>query len=580
MNNDAGEPPFERPEDNVKVYLSVAVLPEMILNESAPPIIPPGHKAHLNHLHVRPERYRRRLSNLISCRDLQAYDQLVKRFVQRLPTVPIDLPPTDQRTGAAFTIPVLGLDLNVPTIYLPRPSTIYDMVPWMYAYPFQTLTRAMQVSFPQTASWSLTPLPAGNMDIMIWHGFLCTQTGTTTPRIRVLIEFGARCPGFEAGHIYAIKSFDTRNPTIMETLVFHTARSMGLANDLYLPEYFDSTESYNNPPECPLNPPRYPEMEFPDSDSEWEGMDDANVRLFPSTAPDTSAGVSEYLDIQVSAYGSEAYVELPISRVFRSINSEIHNRRPQRQPSPPVAGPSQIRGQVTGTRRTRASSYIAGVTYPTDSETEVDDNLGAARAATRGVQLNDESIEDNSDVESDNVQIDPPPPPPTRVQYFGVSRATAETTNNIVTWSDNVETDVDGVEDLLQMDEVEDENPNAITHALDTESLYLAAMQTLNPDGGPSLSLPRPPQQIIHSRPLRNIGGYLTVVPELGAVREAEEVAELREEARRDAQRAAEWIELQRDGVAMPGDGADHNPDDNTWISETGLVLDRSPAAA
>lgn len=47
--------------------------------------------------------------------------------------------------------------------------------------------------------------------------------------------------GFKAGHIFTIKSHNAGYPTIMETLIFHTAKSMGLADDIYIPEVCTSS---------------------------------------------------------------------------------------------------------------------------------------------------------------------------------------------------------------------------------------------------------------------------------------------------------------------------------------------------
>lgn len=79
MNMNVGQPRFERPEDNLRLYLAIAKLPVMVLGATAPPTMPPQHKAHLNHLHVQPEPYRRRLSTILSCKDVVAYDTSIRK---------------------------------------------------------------------------------------------------------------------------------------------------------------------------------------------------------------------------------------------------------------------------------------------------------------------------------------------------------------------------------------------------------------------------------------------------------------------------------------------------------------------
>lgn len=92
--------------------------------------------------------------------------------VERVPSEALDVPAEDERTGAAITIPVRGLDLNLRDAPLPHPTTIYEMIPWMLTYPFQTLTRAMQLSFPrQAGQWDMTPLPYPDFDGLIWQTF-------------------------------------------------------------------------------------------------------------------------------------------------------------------------------------------------------------------------------------------------------------------------------------------------------------------------------------------------------------------------------------------------------------------------
>lgn len=637
MNDNAGEGPFERPEDNVRLYLTIAKLLMMTLGESAPPMPPVEHKAHLNHLHVQPEPYRKRLAALISCRDVPQYDQQVKALTARLPTTPLNVPNLDERTGAAFTIPVRGLQLNIPDAFLPRPTTFDDMTPWFYAYPFPTLIRSMQVSFPASAAhWSITPSPYQDPDRRIWKTYvwrkmpppsdletyyrfpqnsapecsmiICVQppwiiseadieSFKRTTEFPTFIEqengnrpyksahriwaklwdlcaqakcrfwvwttynrwiFGSFSKSFRAGHIFAIKPFNAHYPTIMQTLVFHTAKSMGLADGLYIPEYFDSTDDSDDPPDDLPQPPDYPGMYFPDSESEWEGMDE-DIGI--------SAGVSDYIDARLSAYGSAANVEQPVVRIFRDI---YPNRRPprapprRRRPTPPaaVAGPSWAGPSLFRARRASLiNSRSSASPRASGSGTVANQNRGADGGEGSDTELNEED-DDGAPVE------------PVR-EYWGVSRAPAEVTESIVDWSDNIETDDTMVEELLQIDEEEEEgdeiehgneeegegegeDPDAtpddiITHHLPIEQLYYSAIESINENGGDSLSVPapsavtyHPPQPSTYHR-----GGYMTVIPELGEIREQEETQALEEQQRRDVAVEARWRELQTVGVPM-----------------------------
>lgn len=162
-----------------------------------------------------------------------------------------------------------------------------------------------------------------------------------------------------------------------------------------------------------------------------------------------------------------------------------------------------------------------------------------------------EQDSEGSDVELNDNDNDAPAEPVR--EYWGVSRAPAEVTENIVAWTDNVETDDAIVEELLQINEEEEEEaPNNFTHYLPIEQLYHAAIETVDENGGPSLSLPLPPTVTIHPPRPSHTGGYMNVIPELGTIREEEETQALEEQYRRDVAVGARWREYETVGVPVP----------------------------
>jgi hypothetical protein len=65
------------PTDNLKLYLSATVLPPMVHASSAPPVPPEGHKAHLNHLSIKPEDYRSHFVKIVAPKSKGLFDKAV-----------------------------------------------------------------------------------------------------------------------------------------------------------------------------------------------------------------------------------------------------------------------------------------------------------------------------------------------------------------------------------------------------------------------------------------------------------------------------------------------------------------------
>lgn len=270
--------------------------------------------------------------------------------------------------------------------------------------------------------------------------------------------------------------------------------------------------------------------------------------------------MSDYLSGKWSAYGSAANVELPIVRIFRPNNIRRPPRSPprSRQYLQPVAGPSRLGlpgGSVAGSPRSTTSSYAVGSPGPTG-----DVEHAPSPAETVALAELNEEIAENHDSAL------------TR-EYCGISRATEEVTDAIKDWTDNVDSnDVDIVDEMLQVGDGA-ENPNAITRALPIEPLYQTAMLTLNGGAGHAHLRVR---QTVHSRRAPERGGYMSIVPELGTLREADEAEVAEFDMLRDAYWQAQWRELETVGVPVTED-VDPRHDDGHAVEP--VLGDRTAAA-
>ncbi|KIJ54872.1 hypothetical protein M422DRAFT_775087 [Sphaerobolus stellatus SS14] len=115
--------------------------------------------------------------------------------------------------------------------------------------------------------------------------------------------FGAFSEGFSAGRILAHLPFDTVQPTILQCLVYHVACAMGLADNI-IPYYPDPVLCIEEMPQNIPPSERTYDLEYPDSGSDWDGMNEA---------PDVAAVCTQYYfddDSQSTWGGSEHAADL------------------------------------------------------------------------------------------------------------------------------------------------------------------------------------------------------------------------------------------------------------------------------
>ncbi|KIJ24734.1 hypothetical protein M422DRAFT_785790 [Sphaerobolus stellatus SS14] len=118
--------------------------------------------------------------------------------------------------------------------------------------------------------------------------------------------FGAFSEGFSAGQIFTHLPWDISQPTVLQCLVYHVASAMELADNI-VPFYPEPVLCIEEMPKYIPPSDRNPDIEYPDSGSDWDGMDDE---------PDISAGCSQYFaGGAISAWGSQQACELPYNPV-------------------------------------------------------------------------------------------------------------------------------------------------------------------------------------------------------------------------------------------------------------------------
>ncbi|KAF8350729.1 hypothetical protein F5887DRAFT_876120 [Amanita rubescens] len=163
-----------RATDNLRCYLREAVLPAMVCDPMAPNLPPKGHKSHLNHLKVKPERWRR-LEN-IQPLECTIMDKRVTDWIDKyIPDTSLGCDDTDYSTGESLTLPCPPL-FNIPTFVERRPTDIVRMVPWLDNLPLMTTQRTLHLIHPASRQWhwSLTFQDVTAMDRDIFQYFTWT----------------------------------------------------------------------------------------------------------------------------------------------------------------------------------------------------------------------------------------------------------------------------------------------------------------------------------------------------------------------------------------------------------------------
>ncbi|KAF8512840.1 hypothetical protein BU17DRAFT_95876 [Hysterangium stoloniferum] len=348
---------FQSPTENLRIYLSRATLPYMTPGPTTPPFsLDEKYKVHRNHLQIRVQEHRERFIKVMAAKDSTAFANATSKFSKLFPNGPLDVPNQGADTGYAFTVP--AFDFRIPETLLPHPTNLVEIMTWVNTFPTQTMARVMHAVFPeQTRSWNVTTVNDNDPDKALWQMLAwrkapgpsrldefyrapppdplatCSMLIVVQPPwilspgdIRAFVKsrgmplFNVWEPETEVpmtgaqrmwAKVYSVLPHDSRDPTVLEGLTFHVACSMGIV-EASLPEALEGSSHIIGWDKIEIPEPLAdPDMEFPDSESEWEGCDDE---------PGISASVSQYTIVGLSAFGSEQNFNVPPVQLPRHPN--------------------------------------------------------------------------------------------------------------------------------------------------------------------------------------------------------------------------------------------------------------------
>lgn len=135
--------------DNLRRYLATCTLPLMQIARNAPLPPPHGHKSHRNHLHVRPESWRR-LESMYPL-DSDVENAVATWIENHIPAEPFDSSEIDI-TEERLTIPCPSV--VTPSLdMMKKPDSVLRMVPWLDSLPLQTVQSTIHITFPQLLEW-------------------------------------------------------------------------------------------------------------------------------------------------------------------------------------------------------------------------------------------------------------------------------------------------------------------------------------------------------------------------------------------------------------------------------------------
>ncbi|KAF8275041.1 hypothetical protein EI94DRAFT_22219 [Lactarius quietus] len=145
--------------ENLRLYLSQAILPRMKVSRNAPPLPPSGHRSHNIGLTTRPERCRR--LEFMS-QDLDVEIDVPNYISQVVPDHPLKDGDYDAEIGNAFRIPCNPtFDIPQPPIF--PPTDLDCFASWLVYLPLTTVERAMHLVHPTSQPWSFVH-QSGDMD--------------------------------------------------------------------------------------------------------------------------------------------------------------------------------------------------------------------------------------------------------------------------------------------------------------------------------------------------------------------------------------------------------------------------------
>ncbi|KAI0831205.1 hypothetical protein BC628DRAFT_1311948 [Trametes gibbosa] len=134
---------------DLRRYASLAVLPQMELNPSLPPLPPPGHRGHANKLSIEHEPYRR-----LDCMyNIIAFPETVSECTDfNLPMTRTGDADYDPENGGGISVPARGFKINQSNP-IGKPADIDKVLRWVLEYPLATVNHIMHLVYPATVDF-------------------------------------------------------------------------------------------------------------------------------------------------------------------------------------------------------------------------------------------------------------------------------------------------------------------------------------------------------------------------------------------------------------------------------------------
>ncbi|KAI0695894.1 hypothetical protein BC835DRAFT_1272766 [Cytidiella melzeri] len=149
---------------NLKLYLTQAQLPAMILGRDAPRVPTDGHKTHRNALSVCAEEWRKLTE--MSLIPNTILDDHASEFIQMyIPSHDLRVADPDEDTGDRLTVPCSLFRIHDTIIG--RPSDMHRVSRWVTEFPLATLQRVLHLVFPHTQEWSFGAVMADPDDDIV-----------------------------------------------------------------------------------------------------------------------------------------------------------------------------------------------------------------------------------------------------------------------------------------------------------------------------------------------------------------------------------------------------------------------------
>ncbi|KAI0306599.1 hypothetical protein B0F90DRAFT_1691319 [Multifurca ochricompacta] len=147
--------------ENLRFYLSQAVLPLMKMPRNAPRLPPSGHRSHNIGLSTRPERYRR-LELVSQGLGIDVEVEVPNYSGHVVPDHPLEEGDCNSETGIAIRIPC-NPTFDIPQPPMIPPTDLDRFASWLVYLPLQTTERAMHLVHPKSRPWSFV-CQNGDMD--------------------------------------------------------------------------------------------------------------------------------------------------------------------------------------------------------------------------------------------------------------------------------------------------------------------------------------------------------------------------------------------------------------------------------